>query len=380
MELTTVRDIATELRTQVHRVVVGQDDAIDLLLVALLCEGHVLFEGVPGVAKTLLARAFASGLSLAFGRIQFTPDLMPGDILGTNLFNFQTNTFTLTKGPIFTQLLLADEINRTPPKTQAALLQAMQERAVTIDGAEHALGDGFLVIATQNPIEQEGTYLLPEAQLDRFLFKVVIGYPSRDEEVKILDRMAGAAPEPRPTQVLTPADILQARDLCRGPRHLAPHQHPIPQPGQQARGFEPLGHARAALRQGDEAVGHLQRRERAVAHAAEDAVALRVGPLEGELLELHREAAEAGAHQVAGRRGVVDGLGAELGHAHHAVEPLGAQPEALGVARHRPVLAVVRLGERHPEKSLIGKRLDGVGDQAQGLLRHERQGRPLHRV
>ena len=142
----------------------------------------MLFEGVPGVAKTLLARVFASGLSLAFGRIQFTPDLMPGDIIGTNLFNFQTNRFTLTKGPIFTELLLADEVNRTPPKTQAALLQAMQERSVTVDGMHHELGDGFMVIATQNPIEQEGTYPLPEAQLDRFLFKIVIGYPSRDDE------------------------------------------------------------------------------------------------------------------------------------------------------------------------------------------------------
>src|SRR5215470_3591719 len=188
MELTDVRDVATRLREQVHRVVVGQDPAIDLLLVSLLCEGHVLFEGVPGVAKTLLARTFAAGLSLAFGRVQFTPDLMPGDIIGTNLFNFQTNKFTLTKGPIFTQLLLADEINRTPPKTQAALLQAMQERAVTVDGIVYELGDGFMVIATQNPIEQEGTYLLPEAQLDRFLFKVVIGYPSRDEERDIVRR------------------------------------------------------------------------------------------------------------------------------------------------------------------------------------------------
>src|SRR5262249_54086582 len=148
---TTVRDTAFRLRQEVHRVVVGQDHAIDLLLVALLCEGHILFEGVPGVAKTLLARTFASGLSLRFGRVQFTPDLMPGDIIGTNLFNFQTNTFTLTKGPIFTELLLADEINRTPPKTQAALLQAMQERAVTVDGTTFDLGDGFLVIATQNP-------------------------------------------------------------------------------------------------------------------------------------------------------------------------------------------------------------------------------------
>src|SRR5262245_55034905 len=186
MELERVRDTANRLQEQVHRVVVGQDAALDLLLVALLCEGHVLFEGVPGVAKTLLARAFAGGLSLACSRIQFTPDLMPGDIIGTNLFNFQTNTFTLTKGPIFTQLLIADEINRTPPKTQAALLQAMQERAVTVDGVTHELGDGFMVIATQNPIEQEGTYPLPEAQLDRFLFKIVIGYPSRDEEREIV--------------------------------------------------------------------------------------------------------------------------------------------------------------------------------------------------
>jgi MoxR-like ATPase len=197
MELTVVRDIATRLRDQVHRVVVGQDHAIDLLLVALLCEGHILFEGVPGTAKTLLARSFAGGLSMAFGRVQFTPDLMPGDIIGTNLFNFQTSSFTLTKGPIFTQLLLADEINRTPPKTQAALLQAMQERAVTVDGLHHELGEGFMVIATQNPIEQEGTYLLPEAQLDRFLFKVVIGYPSRDEERDVVRRHGHRTTMPR---------------------------------------------------------------------------------------------------------------------------------------------------------------------------------------
>ena len=197
MELTNLRDVADRLREQVHRVVVGQDHAIDLLLVSLLCEGHVLFEGVPGVAKTLLARAFASGLSLAFGRVQFTPDLMPGDIIGTNLFNFQTNRFTLTKGPIFPELLLADEVNRTPPKTQAALLQAMQERAVTVDGIHHELGDGFMVIATQNPIEQEGTYPLPEAQLDRFLFKIVIGYPSRDEEREVVRRHGHRTTMPR---------------------------------------------------------------------------------------------------------------------------------------------------------------------------------------
>src|SRR5436190_23949454 len=171
MDLAAIRELATRLREQVGRVVVGQSQALDLMLVALLSEGHVLLEGVPGTAKTLLVRSFAACLSLKFGRIQFTPDLMPGDVIGTNLFNFQTNRFTLTKGPIFTELLLADEINRTPPKTQAALLQAMQERTVTIDGETHELGEGFLVVATQNPIEQEGTYPLPEAQLDRFLFK-----------------------------------------------------------------------------------------------------------------------------------------------------------------------------------------------------------------
>ncbi|HEY3804150.1 MAG TPA: MoxR family ATPase [Kofleriaceae bacterium] len=197
MDLATVRDVAARLREQVQRVVVGQDHAIDLLLVSLLSEGHVLFEGVPGVAKTLLARTFAASLSLQFGRVQFTPDLMPGDIVGTNLFNFQTNKFTLTKGPIFTELLLADEINRTPPKTQAALLQAMQERVITIDTETYELGDGFMVIATQNPIEQEGTYPLPEAQLDRFLFKIVVGYPSRDEERAIVHRHGHRTTMPR---------------------------------------------------------------------------------------------------------------------------------------------------------------------------------------
>jgi len=188
MDLHGIQTISQRLREQVQNVVVGQDEVIDLMLVSLLAEGHVLIEGPPGTAKTLLARTFAAALSLDFGRIQFTPDLMPGDVLGTNLFNFQTNEFVLTKGPIFTQLLLADEINRTPPKTQAALLQAMQERQVTIDNKHYDLGRGFMVIATQNPIEQEGTYPLPEAQLDRFLFKIVVDYPSRDQEVAIVER------------------------------------------------------------------------------------------------------------------------------------------------------------------------------------------------
>jgi len=185
------------VRNEVGKAVVGQDDVIDLMLTSLLIGGHILLEGVPGTAKTLLGQAFAAALALKFGRIQFTPDLMPGDVLGTNLFNFQTNSFVLTKGPIFTELLLADEINRTPPKTQAALLQAMNERAVTIDGRDHSLGDDFMVVATQNPIEQQGTYPLPEAQLDRFLFKIIILPPSRDEEREIVRRHGHSSAMPR---------------------------------------------------------------------------------------------------------------------------------------------------------------------------------------
>jgi MoxR-like ATPase len=188
MDLPQIRAITDALRTEVRKAVVGQDEVMDFMLTSLLVGGHILLEGVPGTAKTLLTQAFAAGLSLQFGRIQFTPDLMPGDVLGTNLFNFQTNSFALTKGPIFTQLLLADEINRTPPKTQAALLQAMNERAVTIDGRDYPLGEEFMVVATQNPIEQQGTYPLPEAQLDRFLFKILIDYPSREEEREIVRR------------------------------------------------------------------------------------------------------------------------------------------------------------------------------------------------
>jgi MoxR-like ATPase len=192
-----IRTIADRIRGEVRKAVVGQDEVIDLMLTSILVGGHILLEGVPGTAKTLIARAFAASLALQFGRIQFTPDLMPGDVLGTNLFNFQTNSFILTPGPIFTQLLLADEINRTPPKTQAALLQAMNERIVTIDNKDYALGDDFMVVATQNPIEQQGTYPLPEAQLDRFLFKMLIDHPSRDEEWEIVRRHGHRSAMPR---------------------------------------------------------------------------------------------------------------------------------------------------------------------------------------
>ena len=182
----TVQGLAGRIRSEVAKAVIGQVDTVDLMLTALFSAGHILLEGPPGTAKTLLTQCFAAAIDLDFGRIQFTPDLMPGDVLGTNLFNFQTNEFSLTKGPIFTDILLADEINRTPPKTQAALLEAMQERKVTIDGKAHTLNDRFMVIATQNPIEQQGTYPLPEAQLARFLFKHVLDYPTRDEELAIV--------------------------------------------------------------------------------------------------------------------------------------------------------------------------------------------------
>src|ERR687884_518789 len=176
----------THIQNELRKVIVGQDEPIEQILVALLAEGHALIEGVPGTAKTLTVKTLARIVGAGFGRIQFTPDLMPSDITGTNVFNLSTSEFTLRRGPIFTDILLADEINRTPPKTQAALLEAMEERQVTIDGELHPLSPIFTVFATENPIEYEGTYPLPEAQLDRFLLKILIDYPVAEAERQVV--------------------------------------------------------------------------------------------------------------------------------------------------------------------------------------------------
>jgi MoxR-like ATPase len=199
------------LYTAIHRVIVGQRAMVDRLLIGLLTGGHVLLEGVPGLAKTLTVRTLARALRLHFRRIQFTPDLLPADVLGTQIYNPRTGEFTVKKGPVFANLVLADEINRAPAKVQSALLEAMQEKQVTIGDSTFLLDQPFLVMATQNPIEQEGTYPLPEAQVDRFMLKLKLDYPSRDEELRILERMAAVEPEINIDPVLEPDDLAAMR-------------------------------------------------------------------------------------------------------------------------------------------------------------------------
>jgi MoxR-like ATPase len=211
-----VSSTVNHIRAELHKVIVGQDDAIEQILIAVLAEGHALIEGVPGTAKTLTVKTLARLINADFSRIQFTPDLMPSDITGTNVFNIATSSFNLRRGPIFTDILLADEINRTPPKTQAALLEAMEERQVTIDGDGYPLSPVFTVLATENPIEYEGTYPLPEAQLDRFQLKILIDYPNESEEREVLGRWDAGFNSKRLDQVdlqplQDPAAIIQCR-------------------------------------------------------------------------------------------------------------------------------------------------------------------------
>ena len=203
--------LCDELTSEVARVLVGQEAMVSRLLIGLFTGGHVLLEGVPGLAKTLTVRALSQAIDTGFSRIQFTPDMLPADVIGTEVFNPREATYSIKKGPIFSNLILADEINRAPAKVQAALLEAMQERQVTIGDSTLLLEEPFLVLATQNPIEQEGTYPLPEAQVDRFMLKVKVGYPTKEEERKIVDRMTSGQGEPVAKAVATTAQILSAR-------------------------------------------------------------------------------------------------------------------------------------------------------------------------
>lgn len=218
IDLTAFAERINELRKQISQVIVGQDEAVTLLLTAILANGHVLIEGVPGVAKTLLARLVSKLIDARFSRVQFTPDLMPSDVLGTNVFNMKTSEFDFHAGPVFADVVLVDEINRAPAKTQAALFEVMEERQVTIDGETHQMGQFYTILATQNPVEQEGTYKLPEAQTDRFMMKLTMGYPSIDEEVAILQRhhentRLTSLDEVKP--VLTKDELIELRQMLQ---------------------------------------------------------------------------------------------------------------------------------------------------------------------
>ncbi len=211
IDLSQLHESVEKIRQEIGQVIVGQEKMIDLLIVAILADGHVLIEGMPGVAKTLTAKLIAKVISVGFSRLQFTPDLMPADVLGTSVFNAKTTEFEFKKGPIFSNLILIDEINRAPAKTQSALFEVMEEKQVTIDGVTYPMSPPFMVLATQNPIEQEGTYRLPEAQLDRFLFKVEVEYPSLEEEVQIIERAQGFKSKSQVAQI---QPLLTAKEIA----------------------------------------------------------------------------------------------------------------------------------------------------------------------
>jgi MoxR-like ATPase len=210
-EIVRLQESFGALKAEVGKVLVGQEDMLHKLLLGFLVGGHVLLEGVPGLAKTLVIRTLADAINADFARIQFTPDMLPGDVTGTQVYNPREGSYSVKKGPIFANLILADEINRAPAKVQAALLEAMQEHQVTLGDETFKLNEPFLVLATQNPIEQEGTYPLPEAQLDRFTMKLVVAYPSKDEEIKILDRMAGSGAPPSVNRIMNVEEVMRAR-------------------------------------------------------------------------------------------------------------------------------------------------------------------------
>lgn len=224
LNMTSIRDLNSQVKdeavfiqdllAEINKVMVGQEQLVERVLIALLADGHILLEGVPGLAKTLLIKTTSEAIQADFARIQFTPDLLPADLVGTQIYNPRTSEFSVHQGPLFSNLVLADEINRAPAKVQSALLEAMQERQITIGDTTYKMADLFLVMATQNPIEQEGTYPLPEAQVDRFMLKAKVDYPTRTEERLIIDRMT-AATMPTVNPVVTPQDILRARELVR---------------------------------------------------------------------------------------------------------------------------------------------------------------------
>ncbi|CAM1355491.1 AAA family ATPase [Tenacibaculum ascidiaceicola] len=215
VDLSKLKEAVIKIKEQLGKVIVGQEEFMELLLVSLLADGHVLIEGVPGVAKTVTAKLLAKTIATDFSRIQFTPDLMPSDVLGTSVLNMKTSDFEFKKGPIFSNIVLIDEINRAPAKTQAALFEVMEEKQITMDGERYVMNPPFMVLATQNPIEQEGTYALPEAQLDRFLFKINVGYPNLDEEIQIItahNERKGALPQTKVEAVLTESELLEYRN------------------------------------------------------------------------------------------------------------------------------------------------------------------------